>query len=207
MPKLLKVELSPDQQAELRRRLHERDLAPHTRMRLECLRLSDKGMMVPQIADLLEVHPATVRTAIKRFMTAGFQALADAPRCGRPPHLQRGDLDALEAMLDACAQGGPTWTAPQLADWLQGQRGVQISPSHLTHLLRQDGFGWKRTRDTLRHKANPVLQQAARAQLEDLQPCSSGPMPPRSSCTTWMRVGSPRPCPPATPGRVPASAR
>ena len=207
MPKLLKAQLSPEQQAELRRRLHERDLAPHTRMRLECLRLLDKGMTVPQVAGLMEVHPATVRTALERFRAAGFAALADAPRCGRPPQLPRADLDALETMLDACAQGGRSWTAPQLADWLAAQRGVHISPSHLTQLLRRDGFRWKRTRDSLRHKADPVLQQAARAQLEDLQPCSSKPMPAGSTCTTWMRAGSPRPCPPATPGRARACAR
>jgi transposase len=207
MPKLLKVQLSPEQQTELRRRLHERDLAPHTRMRLECLRLSDKGMTVPQVAGLMEVHPATVCKAIKGFLAAGFAALVEAPRCGRPPHLPRADLDAVEAMLDACAQGGPTWTAGQLAHWLADQRGVHISPSHLTCLLRADGFRWKRTRDSLRHKANPILQQAAQAQLEEVQPCSSKPMPPRSTCTTWMRAGSPRPCPPATPGRARGCAR
>jgi transposase len=207
MPKLLTVQLSPQQQVELRRRLHERDLAPHTRMRLECLRLADKGMTAPQIASLMEVHPATVRTAFKRFQAAGFAALADAPRCGRPPQVRRADLDALEAMLDASANGGPSWTAPQLTDWLQAQRGVRISPSWLTHLLRADGFRYKRTRDSLRHKTDPVLQQAARAALEDLQPCSNGPMRPRSTCTTWMRAASPRPCPPATPGRARASAR
>lgn len=207
MPKLLKVELSPEQQTELRRRLHQRDLAPHTRMRLECLRLSDKGITAPQIAALMEVHPATVRNAIKRFKTAGFQALADAPRCGRPPQLPRADLHALETMLDACADGGPTWTAGQLADWLHAQRGVRISPSHLTQLLRRDGFRYKRTRDSLRHKADPVPQGAARAQLEDLQPCSSKPRPASSTCITWMRAGSPRPCPPATPGPARASVR
>jgi transposase len=207
MPKLLKVEPSPEQRAELRRRLHERDLAPHTRMRLECLHLSDKAMTVPQVAGLAEVHPAAVRKAIKRFMAAGFAALADAPRCGRPPQLQQADPDASETMPDACTNGGPSWTAPQLADWLQGQRGVHISPSRLTALVRADGFGWKRTRDTLRHKADPVLQQAARARLEEVQPCSSKPMPPRSTCPTWTRAGSPRPCPPAAPGRAPASVR
>jgi transposase len=207
MPKLLTLWLSPEQQAELRRRLHERDLASHTRMRPECLRLSDKGMTAPQVAALMDVHPATVRTAIKRFQAAGFAGLADAPRCGRPSQVRRADLDALEAMLDASANGGPTWTAPQLVDWLHTQRGVHISPSRLSYLLRADGFRWKRTRDSLRHKADPVLQQAARAALEDLQPCSSTPRPARASCTTWRRAGSPRPCPPATPGRVPAFGR
>lgn len=207
MPKLLKVQLSPEQQSVLRRRLHERDLAPHTRMRLECVRLSDKDMTAPQIAGLIEVHPATVRNALKRFQAAGFAGLADAPRCGRPPQLKRADLDALETMLDASAQGGPSWTAGGLVEWLADQRGVRICASHLAHLLRADGFRYKRTRDSLRHKADPVLQQAARAHLEDLQPCSNTPMPAGSICITWMRAGSPRPCPPATPGPARAGGR
>ncbi|WP_420713053.1 winged helix-turn-helix domain-containing protein [Streptomyces sp. MMG1121] len=44
-----------------------------------------------------------------------------------------------------------------------------MSAAWLTELLRREGFRWKRTRDSLRHKADPVLQQAARAQLEDLR--------------------------------------
>jgi hypothetical protein len=54
---------------------------------------------------------------------------------------------------------------------------VEISPAWLTELLHREGFRWKRTRDTLRHKADPVLQQAARAKLEDLRPCG------------WRRTG------------------
>ncbi|MER6354679.1 hypothetical protein ABT186_23385 [Streptomyces sp. NPDC001634] len=41
----------------------------------------------------------------------------------------------------------------------------------LSELLHREGFRWKRTRDSVRHKAAPVLQQAARAQLEHLRPC------------------------------------
>ncbi|WP_158714853.1 winged helix-turn-helix domain-containing protein [Streptomyces erythrochromogenes] len=46
---------------------------------------------------------------------------------------------------------------------------MRVSAAWLTELLHRDGFRWKRTRDTLRHKVDPVLQQAARAQLEDLR--------------------------------------
>ncbi|UUU26537.1 winged helix-turn-helix domain-containing protein [Streptomyces sp. DSM 40750] len=65
---------------------------------------------------------------------------------------------------------GRTWTAAALCDWLRAERGVRVGAAWLTELLHRDGFGWKRTRDTLRHKADPVLQQAARAQPEDLRP-------------------------------------
>jgi len=169
MPRLLRVSLSPEQEAQLRQRLHHRDLAPRTRMRLECVRLSDKGLSVPQIAELLEVHQATVREALHRFGTAGFDALPDAPRAGRPPRASRADLDAVEQMLDAAAAAGQTWTLPAIADWLQRTQGVALSSSWISVLLHKDGFRYKRTRDSLRHKANPALQQAARDQLAGLR--------------------------------------
>lgn len=51
------------------------------------------------------------------------------------------------------------------------EREVEISVDWLSELLHREGFRWKRTRDSVRHKAAPVLQQAARAQLEHLRPC------------------------------------
>jgi len=172
MPKLLRVKLTPEQRDELRRRLRAREVPWHTRLRLECVRWSDAGLTVPQIAERAECHQVTVREALHRFQDGAFAALDDAPRPGRPPTLTRADLDALEAMLDAAAAQGRTVTAGAATDWLEAERGVCVSAAWLTVLLRRDGFRWKRTRDSLRHLADPVLQQAARAQLEDLQPCS-----------------------------------
>jgi transposase len=125
-----------------------------------------------EIASIVEKHEATVRKAVHRFLDGGFGALADAPRPGRPPRWKRQDLDALEAMLDDSAARGVTWTLPALAEWLRRERGVQLDSSWLSVLLHRDGFRWKRTRDSLRHPADPVLQQAARARLEDGQPYS-----------------------------------
>ncbi|WP_422397484.1 winged helix-turn-helix domain-containing protein [Streptomyces acidiscabies] len=56
-----------------------------------------------------------------------------------------------------------------MCDWLRAERGVEISADWLSELLRREGFRWKRTRDSVRHKADPVFQQAAGAQLEDLR--------------------------------------
>jgi transposase len=128
--------------------------------------------MVPQIAERVQCHQVTVRQALHRFEHGGFAALDDAPRPGRPPTLTRADLDALEAMLDAAAAEGRTVTAGAAADWLKAERGVTVSAAWLTVLLRRDGFRPKRTRDSLRHLADPVGQQAARAHLEEVQPCS-----------------------------------
>ncbi|GAA1927824.1 helix-turn-helix domain-containing protein [Streptantibioticus ferralitis] len=169
MAKPLRVRLSPEQDAELRRRLRSRDLTVNERMRLECVRLSARGWTVPEIAPAVEKHQVTVRKALHRFLGGGFEAMADAPRGGRPPRWKREGLDALEAMLDAAAAEGTTWTLPALAEWLRRERGVDIDSSWLSVLLLRDGFRWKRTRDSLRHKADPALQAAAWERLEGLR--------------------------------------
>ncbi|MFI6359803.1 helix-turn-helix domain-containing protein [Streptomyces sp. NPDC050743] len=110
-----------------------------------------------------------MRGAIHRFVAGGFDALVDAPRPGRPASVTLEDREALAVLLDESARQGRTWTAAALCDWLAVERGVRVSAAWLTELLHQDGFRWKRTRDTLRHKADPILQQAARAELEDLR--------------------------------------
>lgn len=166
MPKVLRVELTSDQEREVRERLRARHLAPGTRLRLDCIRLMGRGMTVPQVADLLECNEVTVRGAVRRFADGGFDALGDAPRPGRPTSVSREDREALAALLDESAGQGRTWTAAALCDWLAAERGVKVSAAWLTELLHRDGFRWERTRDTLRHEAGPVLQQPATAELE-----------------------------------------
>ncbi|MEV6029388.1 helix-turn-helix domain-containing protein [Streptomyces sp. NPDC052036] len=146
MPKILRVELTSDQKREVRERLRARDLAPGTRLRLECIRLMGRGLIVPEVADLLECNVVTVRGAVHRFAAGGFDALADALRPGRPASVTREDREALAALLDESAQQGRTWTAAALCDWLAAERGVRISAAWLTELLHRDGFRWKRTR-------------------------------------------------------------
>ncbi len=199
--KTLRVELSAVQEAELRGRLGARDLGVNERMRLECVRLSAQGRTVPQIASIVVRHVVTVRRALHRFIGGGFAALADVPRPGRPPCWAREDLDALEAMLDEAAVAGRTWTLPGLAGWLRRERGVDLDSSWLSVLLHRDGFRWKRTRDSLRHLADPVRQRAARAELENLRREAdagtrdlvfldeSGFAPTMPTGYTWSRVG------------------
>ncbi|MFD7479548.1 helix-turn-helix domain-containing protein, partial [Streptomyces sp. NPDC059837] len=84
MPKNLTVELASGQRFEVRRRLAGRDLSRNEPRRLERIRLLSRGMTAPQVAGLVECDPVTVRGAVRRFTCGGFDALADAPRPGRP---------------------------------------------------------------------------------------------------------------------------
>ncbi|MFJ4876976.1 helix-turn-helix domain-containing protein [Streptomyces sp. NPDC088745] len=178
MPNILYVELTEDQRRDLHELLVRRDLTAYTRQRAQCIRFLDRGRSTAEVADLLECHPVTVRAAVHRLEKGGIAGLPDAPRSGRPARLL-GPVDraALVELLDDSAAKGITWSAAVLCDWLRVERGVLISADWLNELLHHEGFRWKRTRDSVRHKADPVLQQAARAQLEDLRPCGRPHMP------------------------------
>jgi transposase len=176
VPKLIRVALTSDEETELARQ-RTRRLAPHVAVRLEAVRLSHRGWTVPRIARHLAVHAYTVRKALKRFGAAGFAALADRPRPGRPPTVTAADLDALVAHLDTAAAQGETWTLARLARWLAQERRVAISAGRLSALLRARRVRWKRTKRTVAHHADPSLQAKAKADLEALQPCRGRPRP------------------------------
>lgn len=102
---MIRVTLTPAQPEELRTRTRTPGVAPRTRDRLEMVRLADAGWSVPRIGRHLGAHEHTVRKYITAFLVAGFDALPDRPRPGRPPTITTAHLDALEARLDA---GGRT---------------------------------------------------------------------------------------------------
>jgi transposase len=150
----------------LHRRARERVVAPALRDRLEMVRLSDLGWGVPRIARYLGKHEQTVRKYIKAFLTGGWDALPDRPRPGRPPTLTEAHLLAVERLLDeAAARGERTWSAPQLARWLEQTHQVRVAPKYLGERLVARRFRWKRTKRTVQHKADPSRQAQAHANL------------------------------------------
>ncbi|MDX2565475.1 helix-turn-helix domain-containing protein [Streptomyces sp. TX20-6-3] len=78
MPKLLVLELTPDQKSDVEGLLRRRELLRRTRMRAACVRLSGQGRAVSEIAGILRLHPVSVRRALHRFAAGGLVALADA---------------------------------------------------------------------------------------------------------------------------------
>jgi len=164
---VIRVELTPAQHEDLRARTREAGIAPRTRDRLEMVRLADAGWTVPRIARHLGCHEQTVRKYVKAFLAAGFGALPDRPRPGRPPRVTAAHLDALEAVVDA---GGRTWTTPQLVAWLEREHGVRVHPDHLSRRLHARRLGWKRTVDSVAHKRrDPAAYAVKVADLDALK--------------------------------------
>ncbi|WP_254708364.1 NucA/NucB deoxyribonuclease domain-containing protein [Streptomyces lunaelactis] len=201
MPKILTVELTSEQQVEVRRRLAGRGLSDNERRRLECLRLLDRGLTVPHVADLLECNPVTVRDAVHRFAGGGFDALADAARPGRPAQVTGEGLQSLGALLDASAEAGVTWTAPELCDWLEKERGVRPSAAWLTELQHREVETHPRQRSAPGRSRPPAGRAGPAGGLADLRMEAdagtrdlifldeSGFAPTTPTGYTWSRVG------------------
>jgi transposase len=160
-----RIRLTAAQEAEWQWRWWAAGTTARERERLEIIRQSYRDHSVPWIAERLGLHEQTVRRVVTRFLAEGFRALVDRPRSGRPPTLTAADLAAVEAHLDAAAAAGETWTGPRVASWLATTRQVRVNHEDLRARVRARDFRWKRTKRSVRHKADPDRQEAAKADL------------------------------------------
>ena len=177
MPKIIRLELTPAERADLDRRLRARTTERREYDRLRMVDAVASGASIPGAARALGVHEQTVRKFVARFRAEGFAGLADRPRAGRPARLTEADLAAVEARSDEdAATGARTWTLPQLAAWLAETRGVVVTPGHLGERLKRRGFRWKRTKRSTAHKQpDPDRQEEAAADLALLPFCRGLP--------------------------------
>lgn len=87
--------------------------------RARVLRLSETGWRCPAIAEVLALHPETVRWVIKSFNEGGIEAITPQPRSGgRPPDYTREVADVAEDLArqePPDAEGRATWTLHGLA--------------------------------------------------------------------------------------------
>lgn len=120
-----------------------------TRDRAHMIRLNAQHWSVPQIANIFECHEHTVRSTIRRWEQLGLGGLWEAPGRGAKPRWQETDLQHLEQALE---QEARTYNCDQLVKKLADERQVNLSASHLRHLL-QKRAGAGSGRDT-RIKAN-----------------------------------------------------
>jgi len=144
---------------------------PRTRDRLEMVRLSDAGWSIPQIAVHLQISEIRVRHWIKRYLAGGFEALPDAPHPGQPSSLTPAILETIRTTIRA---RGTTWTASQIAAWVEAQFGLRLTPDHLARLLKRARLSYQRTHRSLKHKQDPAQVAVKRAELQALEKRGSG---------------------------------
>jgi transposase len=163
---MYRVKLTVEEQGELHRRTREAGIMPRTRDRLEMVRLSAAGWSIPKIAVHLGVDERRVRYWIKRYLEGGFDALPDAVHPGKPSAVTPEMLASIKAEI---AKADRTWTARQLAEWVEAEHGLRRSPDQLSRLLKRERIVFKRTGRGLKHKQKPEEVAVKQAELDDLQ--------------------------------------
>jgi putative transposase len=171
---MLRITLTPDQRAAVQAARRDPTLTPLERDRVEMVLLSTMGWSPPAIAQHLDYHATTVRTALKRFAACGLPGLWHQ-QPGPPPNTARREqvTQALDRLLDQPR----TWTAAQLAQALRAEN-IRLSTRQTRRYLQGMGAKWRRTVRSLRHKQDPARVERAKRQLAMLgkgQPrgCSS----------------------------------
>ena len=154
---MLRIALTPEQQAELRSLRHDASLSPADRDRVEMLALSAAGWAVSAIAPHLGRSAETVRRLFRRFATDGLLAVRrELP--GPPPDLER--RRSVEAALHELLDQERTWTSARLAEAL-AERGIRLSGRQVRRYLARLDAGWRRTKRTLAHKQDPIAKERA----------------------------------------------
>jgi transposase len=144
MPLYLRIKLTEEEKEELLKLKQAALTTVRTRTRIETLILSDKGVSVKQIGEVMNQNENTIRKTIKRWIDQGKEGLFDQPRTGRPRNWQEEDIEYLEDCLEKEER---TYNSSQLVEKLKQERSVEISRERLRKILKKksgDGKEQKR---------------------------------------------------------------
>jgi len=161
--------VAEDGRAEVAGLLRRRDLGPRVRERLEMVKAQARGQDVAATAAWTGRSTRTVRRWLGRYAAGGVEALADAPRRGRPPRADAAYLAALERALETPPPelGLPfdVWTSERLGAYLAERTGVRIAPGWLRALLARRRWRSGRLKHSVKHLQDPAEVAACRAEL------------------------------------------
>jgi len=135
MPAALKVELTVEEDETLRELSFAVEVPRRTRQRAMAVRLNGEGWKVGQIAQHLQMHEHSVRSALRRWQSIGLYGLWEKRRPGRQRRWQEPDLQAVEHWL----QQERSYTSRQLCQKLADERHIQLSQRTMSRLLKKRG--------------------------------------------------------------------
>jgi len=134
MPAPLRIILTPEESEMLRDLRLATTVPQRTRDRAHLLRLNAQGWNTPELAEMFEIHPHTVRTTIKRWEERGLCGLFEAPGRGAKPRWTEEDMACVETWIK---EDPRTYNTVQLARKLKEERQVDLSSARLRELLQK----------------------------------------------------------------------
>lgn len=104
--------------------------------RAQVVRMNARGDYVETIASFFDWSVETVRKTLQRWQTGGLGGLWEAPGRGKRRRWQEADMAYLEQVL---REDERTYTSPQLAEKLEQERHIHLSPDYLRQVLKKRG--------------------------------------------------------------------
>lgn len=119
--------------------LRTADVPQKVKDRAEVIRLNAHGWYVEKIADHFNWTAQTVREVLHRWKKQGLEGLWSKPGRGGKPRWEEADMVFLEECLE---QEPRTYNSVQLAQKLEQERSIKLSPDWLRQVLKKRGsFG------------------------------------------------------------------
>jgi transposase len=164
VPRFLTLRPLTDEEARAIDRLaHSRTEPARAVERAQIVLRARLGARVPAIARALGITEATVRLWLKRFDAGGVDALADAPRSGRPPVYDATEVgEVIEASLTKPDELGlpfGSWTLDRLTAYLREEKGLAISRSRVATLLQAEGLRWRQQESWFGERPDPAFAE------------------------------------------------
>jgi transposase len=138
---------------------------PKVRLRAQVLRLSHRGSNVRTISAYTGRSRASIARDLDRFEERGFEGLLDGRAPGNPPRITQEARAFMEEKLSE----DRTWNATQLAEALEEDFGVGVTPEAVRQHLHSMCYSWKRTRYVPSKPPDPEEECEAREELETLK--------------------------------------
>jgi transposase len=162
--RVLILEVSRHERAELERRVRDRGAPAREVQRARIVLLSTQGLSGPEIAQRVGCTEPTVVLWRKRFAAEGLPGLDERPR--RPPPRTAVTDAVRDEILSATLTPPPPqlgvthWSSRRLADWLRGQ-GIAVSHDSIGRLWRRFGIAPWRS-ETFTFSTDPQLEAKVR---------------------------------------------
>ena len=165
MPPSRYIRLTEEEDDRLREIEQDPYLKPKVRLRAQVLRLSNRGSNMQNHRLLHQALQGEHRSRLDRWTERGLEGLADGAAPGNPPRI----TEEARALMEERLTEERTWNATQLAEVLEEEFGLEVTPEAVRQHLLSMGYSWKRTRYVPNKAPDPDEEREAREELEALK--------------------------------------
>lgn len=111
------------------------------------VRLFERNLASHEIADVVEVHPQTIRAWRRVYEAGGWEALKAkphlGPRCKLTDSQKQEYLALLERPPAEYGYGEGSWTTGRMARLIEDRFGVSYSQDHVGVMMHELGYSWQ----------------------------------------------------------------